>query len=142
MNTNKMRGQIALVEFHDAVIDSLVLDMQGRCLVHFKHLPIYHERDRDNFEIWSYEAALQLFDVRKICVEGIGGAADYVSDMLSVGGDGDPLNSGRMPVDQRLSVSKVELRFGSGRVAEIECGTMLLTLERATEHVEDWAGPL
>jgi hypothetical protein len=135
------QGRIAFIEFHDAEIDAIVVQMNGVSSIHFTHLPVYHQRAPEKFEVWSYSASLQLNGVQRVLVNGAAGDADYVSNAVAFDDDG-LVNSGRIPVEQRLPVSKIELQFGSGRTVEISCSEMRLTLEEAMEHVEDWLGPL
>jgi hypothetical protein len=59
----------ALIEPHDARVESVVLPMDGSCEVRFKHLAVYKSRGGDRFVIWSYRAALELESVRRIIVD-------------------------------------------------------------------------
>jgi hypothetical protein len=136
-----VQGEIFCIEFHDACVDALVVHMDDTSTLHFAHLPVYHQRAPEKFELWSYRAAIEFTGVQRVVVDGAAGDADYVS--VAVGFDDNGLiNSGRIPVDQRVPLSGIKLQFGSGRKAEIACSEMRLILEEAIEYVEDWIGPL
>jgi hypothetical protein len=136
-----VEGEIACVEFHDARVDAFVVQMDDRSVIHFAHLPVYHQLAAEKFELWSYRARIELIGVQRVVVDGRAGDADYISD--AVGFDDNGLvNSGRIPVDKPIPLSRIGLQFGSGRIAEITCSAMRLMLEEALEYVEDWIGPL
>jgi hypothetical protein len=131
--------RIALIELHDARIAAIVIGGGRPVTVVFEHLPVYREREVNRFEIWSYRASLELFDVDNVTIEGAAGESDYVSDAKAI--DAETSIEWELFL-QRRSVSRVEITFGSGRTAVIRCREARLILSEALRHVEDWAGPL
>jgi hypothetical protein len=134
-------GRIAFIEFHDAEVKSVVIEMDGGADIQFTHLPVYHEIDTERYAVWSYTAVLRLTGVRSIGIGGPFEPNDYLSDALGTDDDGR-IESGLIPIDQVIPLSAITLRFGSGRTVEVSCDGLRLVLQDAMEHTEDWVGPL
>jgi len=52
ITNSRPQGQIVFIEFHDAEVDAVVVHMNGASSIHFTHLPVYHERAQEKFELW------------------------------------------------------------------------------------------
>lgn len=135
------KGRIRLIEFHDAVLDAIVIGADGRVSLAFSHLPVYHERAANGFEVWSYQASLHALGVSRFRIEGSFSVSDYVSDAVGHG-DGGVIADGRLVNMETVTLSSLRLQFGSGASIDIECEGARVDLEQAIEHVDDWTGVL
>jgi hypothetical protein len=133
------RGEIALIEAHDAKIDTVVLRTDQTCVIHFRHLAVYHARAAEDFAIWSYRAFLELRGVDHFLWEGGSPTTDYVSDAF-VFRDDAAIDWTRLL--QGSPSTRIEMTFGSGRRIDIRCCEAQLTLQEPLKHFEDWHGPL
>jgi hypothetical protein len=133
-------GAIALIEPHDGKVDAVVIIGNGCTRIEFAHLAVYHQRDTEMFEIWSYRAILEANGVDRLIVEGCSEVADYVDDGAVL------LDSEELVDWKELLTSKpvtqIKITFGSGRTIDIHCHDAQLRLQQPIKHVEDWSGPL
>jgi hypothetical protein len=135
-NTNM---NIALIEAHDARVESLMLPMNGSCEVCFEHLAVYKSLGAERFKVWSYRAMLQLDGVTRILVDDSRSDRDYVSDAAVYDGEKE------LPWVRLLepsTVTTVRMTFGSGRRLEVQCGHAKLVLLEWLRELEEWHGPL
>jgi hypothetical protein len=135
-----VHGEIGLIEFHDAEIESILVGVDGSMRIQFTHLPVYHMKSVEKFEIWSYRAAFEVTGVERLRIEGPPKDVDYVSDTTVTTATGRTLDW-RMLLD-RQPIAAVSIVFGSGRTVDAKCSHAQLVLQEAVEHVEDWTGPL
>lgn len=137
------RGVVAFVEWHDAEIESIFIDLSVEELstVCFNHLPVYYSNAKDIFEIWSHRATLKIFGFKGAAIAGGYGEADYVSEARLYRNDTLFDERDFLP-DTRLTIDTLEIVCGSGRRVTITCRELLLVLGEAVEHIEDWVGPL
>jgi len=133
-------GPIALIEPHDSRVGAVVIPATGPSRIEFAHLAVYHTRDIERYEIWSYQAVLEISGVDRMLVEGGSEVRDHVDDGMVLL-DGEELVDWKALLDPR-PVTRIKLTFGSGRIIDIRCREAQLRLQHAIKHMEDWVGPL
>jgi hypothetical protein len=133
-------GPVALIEPHDSRVNAVVITATGPSRIEFAHLGVYHTRDIERYEIWSYQAVLEISGVDRMLVEGGSEVTDYVDDGMVLLA-GEELVDWKALLDPR-SVTRIKLTFGSGRIIDIQWHEAQLRLQRVIKHVEDWVGPL
>jgi hypothetical protein len=129
------------VEWHDAKVDEIIVRPNDPSEIKFTHLAVYHEVSAEIFHIWSYRATLQIYSLSKLQLDGEGGRADYISDIVA-SDEGGAVTSGMLPIKEHVAVNTIEVIFGSGRTVGIACSHVQLVLHEPLRHVEDWEGPL
>jgi hypothetical protein len=132
---------IALVEFHDGKVESVVMEKGGRIVIHFSHMSVYEERAQHVYDIVSYEAELAATEVVELNCRGALNHGDKVAFVRV--NDQEPTSSSLDETETMLNSGRVaELHFDSGTIIAFRCSRMGIKLGRRGTVVEEWAGPL
>jgi hypothetical protein len=133
---------ISLIELHDSKVEAILISSAGDCRIEFAHLPVYHPRDTEAFEIWSYRASLLTTSVDYFLCDGDFQVRDYVDDAQALlDGENIVIVNWKLLLD-RQAVSRITFIFGSGRKIDLKCQSAQIMLHERVRHVEDWVGPL
>lgn len=133
---------VALIEFHDAVVASVSLQMSGVIQVGLSHVSVYLSESPDTYGVWSFEGTLLCEGVRQAAVNVTLplDPADAVADCEILNHDG-----------RRASLSDVSVSIDNARLQLTWClssNAIVCTAERITlrlekrERLETWVGPL
>jgi hypothetical protein len=139
-DAESVKGKIALIDLHDARLESILLKTGGDAIVRFAHVDIFIERSVDHYEVWSYSADLELGGVDRVTIARPFGCKDYVSD-------GDVLDASGQRVDLAMALdwtkaANVEIVMSTSGTLSLGIARARLTLLKALGHTEDWNGPL
>ena len=137
---NLKLSNIALLEFHDAVLDELIWQQRGACALVFQHIAVYKFVAHEHYEVWSCSATLELAGVSHLEVDGAFSQQDWVSDLEAFDASGAKFQD--IDLTSKQAVSKVMVKFTNGALITIELTSAnVATLEPITK-LEDWFGPL
>ena len=132
---------IALIEFHDSEIERVVMEPEGRMVIHFSHMNVYEERERDLYDVVSYEAELTATEVLEVSCRGLIDRGNKLA-FIRVN-DEEPISSSPDETETLLQAGgPAELHFDSGTILAFRCSRMDLKLGRRGAFVEEWDGPL
>ncbi|MCC6897882.1 MAG: hypothetical protein IT377_02845 [Polyangiaceae bacterium] len=131
---------IRFLEFHDAVVRSLVLNADGALAIEFSHMCVYFEREPELYSVQSYETRLEATGVSSITLDGPWCREDYVS---AVAIDAKPIDKPMaVKLMDGIGPASLRLRFGSGLELEVGGQAFSMRLLRAGRALKDWRGPL
>lgn len=136
---------VALVEFHDAVVERVEVTRTGNVCVEFSHLAIYRRESVDTFGVWSFRAEFRLAGVEAFAADGAtpGDEADTLEDARVLGSDGNPIDSAALGRGESFALGELELRWAlSGARVAFRGGTISLKLLEQLERIEAWTGEL
>lgn len=134
------QSAIRFLEFHDAVVQSLVLNADGVLAIDFSHMCVYFERERELYSVQSYETRLEATGVSSVTLDGSWGSEDYVSDVAI---DAKPVDkSMTVKLMDGIGPASLHLRFGSGLELKVFGQAFAIRLLRAGRALKDWRGTL
>jgi hypothetical protein len=133
-------SDIALIEWHDGVVEHVALAQGGRVSIAFSHLAVYERRAPDLYDIVSYGATVTAHGTTEVSCTGTLAPSSRV-DLVRI--DGNELSAGRtVPKDRAKSGGALEVLFGGGTVLSLVCNQLTLELGTRNAVVETWAGQL
>jgi hypothetical protein len=128
------------IEFHDSRLSALSLRCGGGGVMSFKHLNVFIEKSRNEYEVWSYQADLLLEGITQLSIDEMLGDSDYICDgnIVDIAGCEVELTT----VTEWTQADKIELIFSSSGKLSLTVSQVQLSLITALKKLEDWSGPL
>ena len=136
-------GPIRLVELHDAWVSGIHLRLDGTVEIELGHLAVYHRvaSEAEEYDLWSYQARLELRHVHRLDLLGELDEEDTISDDEIVNATGVRLRCEQLIGGAELT--RFFLSFaGSGATLSVECRSAQLHLLAPLKLLEKWSGPL
>jgi hypothetical protein len=132
------------VDLHDARVESVLHPTELEYVVAFSHLYVFEEVGRDDYEGWSYRAALHLLRVKAVEWNGEQDGECIVGDASVVGAGGIDLSldTESFGIDAKGQCSEVSFHFGSGVRLRIVAEAFRFDSTQRVRFVETWKGPL
>jgi hypothetical protein len=138
---NESGGSIALVDLHDARVESLLVSVEGlRASVVFASVLVYHAIKSDEYEIWNHPATLEIEGVHDVRWSGQLETDDYLMEGAARLGDQTVLEWTQLT--RRSKADSVQLRFFGGSDLLMSCESVELILGAPAAKVDKWSGPL
>jgi hypothetical protein len=109
---NDWMADLPLLVLWEEIVHIAVVDATGRIRIQFKHLPVYHTRAAEEYEIWSHRAVLEASSVERVVVEGAANIHDSIDDATVTIGDSEMTDWKALLVAR--PVTRIKLSFGSG----------------------------
>ncbi|HEY6911534.1 MAG TPA: hypothetical protein VI356_19295 [Myxococcales bacterium] len=135
------KKQIALVEAHDARLDSMTVRPGGSVVLLLAHLGVYVPRDSDHYDVWNHRAKLQFEDLTDLQVTGSIPDDGWIVDD-EVNGPRDPQPQLREFLDQPVPIREFSCTFRNGARLALCARTMVIVFEDGGIVVDSWEGPL
>lgn len=125
--------------WHDAWLATIMLTPDQGGALDFSHVDVYIETAPLRYDVWSYEARLQLFEVTECVLSGAlseGSVAHgRVQDAF-----GKPVELADLTT--RTAITGVDVQFAEGCTLRVKAKWATFTLVRPIEKFEEWSGPL
>jgi hypothetical protein len=132
--------KIALIAFHDARLNSLILKSSGDGKLEFSHMCVYIETSPNEYDVWSYQVDLMLDGVKRVSIGGPLNSGHYVSDGHITDVDGCEIE---MATALTWTVAdNIELVLSSADILSIKVARVQVMLVAPLEKLETWSGPL
>ena len=134
-------SHIALIEFHDARLDSLSILPGGTIEVDLSHLVVYHTEGPASYEVRSHRARLRIEGAHQVSLKGGLASDDYIMDDKVLRSDGLPASLVDL-LGEGEPIVEISFSFFHSARLSILCHSAKLALESEGEFLETWEGPL